>query len=97
MSLGARNWQLMTGTRFCPREVPVAAVREGFLPQWDCLPLHHFLFVRFPNKTKRVTKSPFSVLQEQRDGETLPSLPAPPGFSADLPHPWDTEDLQPVP
>lgn len=50
MSLGARNWQLMMGTCFCPRKVPmavraVAALHERFLLQWDLLLLRHFLFV----------------------------------------------------
>lgn len=67
MSPGARNWQLMAGDLLLSRggsrgSVSGAAVHEGFLPRWDFLPLHHFLFVLFQKKTKQITKSPVLVL-----------------------------------
>lgn len=50
-----------------------------------------FCLCEFPCKTKQIPKRPLSVLQDQR--EMSPPLPAPHGFSANLSHPWDTEDL----
>lgn len=50
-----------------------------------------FCLYEFPHKTKQIPKRPLSVPQDQR--EMSPPLPAPHGFSANLSHPWDAEDL----
>lgn len=48
--------------RFSWQREPWLRYMKGFSQDGYFLPLHHFLFVPFPNRMKQITKSPFLAL-----------------------------------